>query len=197
MRELFQTFLAGDNAAFGAIYRELNPRLSAYCYKLAPNDWQDIVQELWEKIIALRTATNKVAIESPLSFMFQMARNLVVDRFRRRIETRELLETDSVQSDSPGTDERSDLTTVILESLERLPFDDREILVLNIYSGYSFAEIAAMQQRSTDAVWQQASRARKRLREFAVHDAKRLGIALPAMNSKVSEHLRVTERTTL
>jgi RNA polymerase sigma-70 factor, ECF subfamily len=180
MRELFQAFLSGDDAAFGEIYREVNPRISAYCYKLAPDVWQDVVQELWERVISMRSKRNTGRdIESPLSFLFQIARNLTTDHFRR------LHVTEDVSEDIAAEDHRTtDLETLVLESIERLPFDDREVLVLNIYSGYKFEEIAKIQDRSVDAVWQQASRARKKLREFVMQDAKRLGVALPAMSKK-------------
>ena len=118
-------------------------------------------------------------MESPLSFLFQIARNLTVDHFRRSHIT-EAMNDDIAAEDGRPTD----LETLILESLERLEFDDREVLVLNIYSGYKFEEIAKLQNRSVEAVWQQASRARKKLREFVVQDAKRLGIALPAIKKK-------------
>jgi RNA polymerase sigma-70 factor (ECF subfamily) len=183
MREQFQAFLAGDDAAFGEIYREVNPRISAYCYKLAPDVWQDVVQELWERVISLRSKRNSDRdIESPLSFLFQVARNLTVDHFRRSHITEEVTE-DIAAEEAPPTD----LETLVLESLERLPFDDREVLVLNIYSGYKFEEIAKIQNRKVDAVWQQASRARKKLREFVVQDAKHLGIEIPSVSPKKKE----------
>lgn len=180
MRELFQAFLSGDDAAFGEIYREMNPRVSAYCFKLAPDVWQDIVQELWERVISLRA--KHIDIESPLSFLFHVARNLTIDHFRRSVESRPILENDAT-TEEPA----HDLEALVLESLERLAFDDREVLVLNIYSGYKFDEIAKIQGRSTEAVWQQASRARKKLRQLVVEDAKRLGIALPETTQKQKE----------
>src|ERR1044071_4399626 len=100
MRELFQAFLAGDDAAFGEIYREVNPRISAYCYKLAPDAWQDVVQELWERVISLRTKRNVGnTIESPLSFLFQIARNLTVDHFRSTHPTEAV--TEAIAADDP------------------------------------------------------------------------------------------------
>jgi DNA-directed RNA polymerase specialized sigma24 family protein len=62
MRALFEKFLAGDDTAFAELYREMNPRLSAYCHKLvgsragsaAPRA-EDLMQELWERVIAMRS----------------------------------------------------------------------------------------------------------------------------------------------
>jgi DNA-directed RNA polymerase specialized sigma24 family protein len=51
-----------------------------------------------------------------------------------------------------------------LTALDALPFETREILVLNLYAGYRFDEIAAMLGKSPDAIWARASRGRAQLR---------------------------------
>ncbi len=197
MRELFQKFLSGDDAAFAEIYRECNPRLSAYCYKLAPQEWEDIMQELWERVIAMRSRSGSRAgrtapreIASPLAFLFQMLRNLSVDHFRRNVETTELTEEYS----DGETRASSDIECIILDAFEKLSFEDREVLVLNIYSGYKFGEIAEIQGKSVDAVWARASRARIRLREIVAADAKKLGISLPRTMSNNSVKSRAKEQ---
>ena len=181
---LFEQFLAGDNAAFAELYRELNPRLSAYCYKLAPDHFEDIMQEMWERVISMRNPSfsRKVQeVANPAAFLFRMLRNLAIDHFRRSKETRGLTEEDSTRTTPTVTD----LESLILEAFEKLSFDDREVLVLNIYSGYKFGEIAEMQSKSVDAVWACASRARARLRAIVIEDAKRAGISLPPMKQKI------------
>ncbi len=155
------------------------------------------MQELWERVIALRAkrgrggraggtdpstssgqALRESAIDSPLAFLFRMVKNLIIDNHRRSIETREIVE-DDMQTTSHAN---SDIECIILEAFEKLPFEDREVLVLNIYSGYKFGEIAEMQGKSVDAVWARASRARKQLRQIVMDDAKRLGLTLPGVN---------------
>jgi DNA-directed RNA polymerase specialized sigma24 family protein len=54
---------------------------------------------------------------------------------------------------------------MVLASLDELSFDHREVLILNIYCGYRFDEIAAMMGKSPDAIWARASRARAQLRK--------------------------------
>ncbi len=188
MREIFQSFIAGDDAAFTELYRELNPRLSAYCRKLAPasggpQSAEDIVQTVWERVIAMRTpafSRRGQGVVDPVAFLFRTARNLIIDQHRRSKETRELMDEDGEHEEQP-----SDLECIVLDALEKLSFDDREVLVLNIYSGYKFGEIAEMQGKSADAIWARASRARARLREIVMADAKRLGVALPVSNCEV------------
>ena len=177
--EAFQSFLTGDNTAFSVVYRELNPRFSAYCYKVSTANADDLMQELWERVIALRS-TNMQHVVSPVAFLFRMLRNLVIDQHRRSKDEISL-EEGAISMETPTGRETTDLETIILEALEKLPEADKEILVLNIYSGYKFGEIAEMLGKSSDAVWQQASRARTKLRTIVLEDAKRLHIALPPM----------------
>jgi RNA polymerase sigma factor (sigma-70 family) len=197
MRALFEKFLAGDNAAFAELYREMNPRLSAYCHKFARGNADDLMQELWERVIGLRKKGSPSSargggwgVESPLAFLFRMLKNLAIDAHRKG--KNEIPLDNNVEDVSHAThpshrtqlDEPSDIECIILDALEKLSQNDREVLVLNIYSGYNFGEIAEMQGKTTDAIWQQASRARKQLRKIVIEDAKRIGIALPKMSER-------------
>ncbi len=185
---LFEAFLAGNDAAFAELYRYLNPRLSAYCHKLSRDNAEDLMQELWERVIAMRSPAGrkrKLEVVNPSAFLFRMLKNLTIDHYRGSqallgtavsIDEAEMPET--TMHDSHG----SDIETIVIDALEQLPPDDRELLVLNIYSGYSFGEIGEMVGKSTDAIWKQASRARMKLRTIVIEEAKRTGIALPPMN---------------
>ncbi len=194
---LFEAFLAGNNSAFAELYHDINPRLSAYCHKLvgsragsaAPRA-DDLMQELWERVIAMRSpAFNKKKLEiiNPTAFLFRMLKNLAIDHYRSRAFQGALVSLeDSPYPEGYGyeshDDVPSDIEALILDSLEKLPKEDHEVLVLNIYSGYSFGEIAEMLGKSSDAIWQQASRARVKLRKIVIEDAQRMGVALPSMN---------------
>src|SRR5205085_12570261 len=112
-------------------------------------------------------------VDAPLAFLFRMLKNLSIDHFRRRTETVELKDAHDQPEYSSTT---TDLEGQILDALEKLSFEDREVLVLNIYSGYKFGEIAEMQSRTAEAIWAQASRARVKLREIVVADARQAGI---------------------
>jgi RNA polymerase sigma factor (sigma-70 family) len=190
MRALFEKFLAGDDAAFAELYREMNPRLSAYCHKLAPGKADDLMQELWERVIAMRSPSSARGggrgVESPLAFLFRMLKNLVIDEHRRgknEIGLDDEVTNGTLPFATSDYDEQTDIECIILDALEKLSRDDREVLVLNIYSGYNFGEIAEMLNATPEAVWQRASRARVKLRKIVIEDAKRMGVALPKINS--------------
>ena len=54
---------------------------------------------------------------------------------------------------------------LVNSSLDTLKFEDKELLVLNMYCGYRFDEIATMMGMSPNAIWTRASRARAQLRD--------------------------------
>ncbi len=202
LNSVFEAFLAGDDAAFAELYRELNPRLSAYCHKLVRSSQagstapraDDLMQELWERVIAMRSRAGSTAprgVMNPTAFLFRMLKNLAIDEHRKTKNEISIDEHSSHEThESYGINEQesqeSDIECIILEALEKLSPDDREVLVLNIYSGYNFGEIAEMLEKSPDAIWQRASRARAKLRKIVIEDAKRLGVALPRMNGNAS-----------
>jgi len=183
----FDRFLAGDNAAFAELYRELNPRLSAYCYKVSPAGTDDLMQQLWERVIAMRDHGKRAPIASPAAFLFQMLRNLQIDEHRKTkyaVSLEDFPESSAAHLEVSG---ESEMEAIVLEAFEKLEAEDKEILVLNIYSGYKFGEIAEMLQISNDAAWQRASRARTRLRSLVETDAKKLGISIPKKTRKEKE----------
>lgn len=182
LRDAFEAFLGGDDAAFAALYREVNPRLSAYCHKLYAVNAEDLMQALWERLVTMRNSGERTAVVSPLAFLFRMLKNLAIDEHRR---TKEEISLTAVE-DPTGMygiiyeAHTSPLEALILEAFEKLEAGDKELLTLNIYGGYKFGEIADMLGLTNDAVWQRASRARKRLKAIVEADARRLEIALPA-----------------
>jgi RNA polymerase sigma factor (sigma-70 family) len=190
LSRLFEAFLAGNDAAFAELYHDINPRLSAYCHKLSPGHADDLMQELWERVIAMRSPTfnkKKLEVINPTAFLFRMLKNLAIDEYRKRKNEISLDEDGTnvshlVTSVTFDSKESTEIEAIIFEALEKLSSDDREVLVLNIYSGYSFGEIAEMLGKSTDAIWQQASRARVKLRNIVIDDAKRMGVALPRID---------------
>jgi RNA polymerase sigma factor (sigma-70 family) len=191
----FEAFLAGDNSAFAPLYRELNPRLSTYCHKLSPGHTDDLMQELWERVIAMKQRADRTKariVDSPQAFLFRMLKNLAIDQ-HRKIKNEIALNGDMEDAShathpsySTKLEESTDIECIILDALEKLPADDREVLVLNIYSGYDFGEIAEMLGKSADAIWQRASRARVKLRKIVIEDANRMGVPLPRMNGSMT-----------
>jgi RNA polymerase sigma-70 factor (ECF subfamily) len=172
--ELFARFLRGDDNAAMQLFQTYNRRLFVYCAKIVSSNHvaEDICQEVWEKVLRLRQQ-NPTDIQNPAGFLFTIARNLCLNfvKLRKHTVPIESVEEYNIPlSVQPGD---SSMEELIGSSLDCLRFEDRELLVLNMYCGYRFDEIAAMLGISANAVWTRASRARAQLREIVTRMMKK------------------------
>lgn len=120
-------------------------------------DAEDLLQEVFFEVIAAYRLTEPV--EQWSAWMFRVARNRIIDFFRKRkyremsgeAQTgtddagRRMLE-EVLPSASAGPAEayaRNVLLEAIEDALEELPEDQREVFVAHEVSGHSFKEIAA------------------------------------------------------
>ena len=163
---LMQAFMAGDDDAFSALFDRHNERLYLYSARLLGNSTsaEDVIQEVWERVIRLRAEPQE--IHNPAGFLLTIARNLSLNLLKKKKRQRLLeqeVKRESLQEVRVGSD---DLKDIVIEGLNSLPMKYREVLVLNLYSGYNFDEIAEMLEISTDAAWKRASRGRKELRDI-------------------------------
>lgn len=169
---LLSRHLEGDDSAFVELFNRHNNRLFAYCLKMVGRSEvaEDLTQELWEKVIRLRQQPK--SIENPVGFFLTMARNLSLNHLKASARTSRF--DDLPESAHPTDDlrERSEMEEIVVAALATLPMDYREVLILNMYSGYGFDEIAVMLGKSPEAIWKRASRAREKLRAEVV---KRMG----------------------
>jgi RNA polymerase sigma-70 factor (ECF subfamily) len=167
---LLERFQAGDNAAFADLFDRHNNRLFVYCLKMVGSREQarDLTQELWERVIRLRASGQRII--NPLGFFLTIARNLSLNHLKARRDHASLASLPESAHPVEALHQRSELEELILAALDLLPFDQREVLVLNIYCGYTMEEIAAMLGKSPDAIWKRASRARQRLRRMVTDD---------------------------
>jgi RNA polymerase sigma factor (sigma-70 family) len=167
---LFRDFLGGDDVAAIKVFRKFHRRLFVYCSKVlgSPEQAEDVVGEVWERIVKLRS--NPPEVHSPIGFLLKIARNLCLNHIRSRREHTSLGAMDESDHPTYSPDVRSEMEERLIGALDALPFETREILVLNAYCGYRFDEIATMLDKSPEAVWARASRARAQLRRMVLED---------------------------
>lgn len=163
---LLDRFVDGDDRAFLELFRRHNPRLLLYAMKILGDRLraEDVTQESWERLIHLRSS--RQSLRNPMGFLLRVARNLCIDSHRARRHHVALDELSESAHPTSSSQPMSELEEIALESLEQLPFEQREVLVLNYYCGYRFEEIATMLGRTPEAVWARASRGRARLRQI-------------------------------
>jgi RNA polymerase sigma-70 factor (ECF subfamily) len=163
---VFERFMRGDDSAAILLFKKFNRSIFLYAAKLLGNSEQaeDICQEVWERVIALRTKPRQLI--NPAGFLFTITRNLCFNQLQVRKRTVSL---DTIEERylptamNPGMSSTEEL---VMTALDALKFEDRELLVLNMYCGYKFDEIATLLELSPGAVWTRASRARAKLREI-------------------------------
>jgi RNA polymerase sigma-70 factor (ECF subfamily) len=149
--ELFDRFRTGDNSSFSELFRRHNPKLFLYCVKILGNrqSAEDMTQEAWEKVIELR-ANTETEVRNPSGFLLRIARNLCIDHLRKN---KRMITTDEIdESATPmfATPQQGELEEIAVAALDHLPYDYREVLILNLYCGYRYDEIASMLDRTPD-----------------------------------------------
>lgn len=174
--ELFRQFLLGDDGAFALFHQRHSSRLRLYCRKML-NDAagaQDIEQEAWIRMIDMRRKP-PANLGNPVGLVLRIARNLCLDELKApRTTRRDSLEKIdlSLHTVPPVQPDRTSLEDLALLCLDRLDVIYREPLILHLYCGYSFEEIAGMMNASPEAVWKRASRGRKKLRKMIEREMK-------------------------
>lgn len=171
---LIDAVMQGDRAAFTSLFECHNERIFLYCARVLGDAarGEDVAQEVWVRLIRLARRRRKKAIRHPLPFLYRIARNLCLNALRdgRRLEVRDHQELESLQAEriTPGAGREE----ILRHALSLIPLKYREVLVLNAWSGYDFAEIGVMLGISKEAAWKRASRGRRLLKEMIEREEK-------------------------
>jgi RNA polymerase sigma factor (sigma-70 family) len=134
-------------------------RLRNFIRRWIPNDAdaEDILQEVFYELVSAVRFTEP--IEQIGAWLFRVARNRIIDRFRKNkrqaavgttVEDQETGERFSLEDLLPSPDlgpdaayARSLLTEELADALDELPEEQREIFIEHEIEGRSFKEIAA------------------------------------------------------
>ena len=148
-------------------------------------DAEDILQEVFYEFVEAYRLMKP--IEQVSGWLFRVARNRIIDLFRRRKtgslgdpvsvgeDGEELLLQDLLQSPEPGPDAvyaRSVLLEELDEALDELPGRQREVFIAHEVEGRSFKDISAETGVSVNTLIARKHRAVVHLRERlqAIHD---------------------------
>lgn len=133
-------------------------------------DIDDVVQEAYMRLLKARAAGE---VASPKAFLFAVARNLALDRFRHRQVSRaeSLVESEALavleESDGiPETVAHNQELEILTEAIQSLPDRCRQIFTLRKVYGLSQAEIAAKLGVSENTVSAQLTIGVKKCMEF-------------------------------
>lgn len=124
-------------------------------------DAEDIVQASFEK---LWNKKDRVEAERAKAYLFAIAHNTMIDWLRRN-----KFVYSSDQLPSLGTSRESDsfeLREIVDRALDALSTQQREIVLLRDYEGYSYQEIGEIMQLTESQVKVYIFRARKKMQEI-------------------------------
>lgn len=162
-QQLFERFISGDENAMMDLFDRHHHRIYLYCFKILGNreTAEDIAQEHWLRLI--RYLRGNAEVTSPVSLMLTIARNLCLNHLR--VSRPQVSIDEILESEHPVIFPRelSHMEELVVLSLPKLPFAQREVLVLHAYCGYRFEDIANMLGQPIGTVRMRASRARAHL----------------------------------
>lgn len=136
-----------DQSAFELLFRYFAPRIKSYCLKLGADasEAEEITQEamvsLWRN--AEQFDPSKAA---PSTWVFTIARNLVIDRFRKsRRPQFDFNDPALVPEDQPPPDrliEQTELQENVRQIMDTLSSNERDVLLLSFFENLSHFEIS-------------------------------------------------------
>lgn len=125
---------------------------------------EDILQEVFIRVhrhLCCQPDWNK-----PESWFYQIARNLIIDHYRRRRELVELSDTLPAEPALPEEDPEAELALSLKDMIDELPEPYRQALLLTEYQGLSQKQLAESQGLSLSGAKSRVQRAREKLRDM-------------------------------
>jgi RNA polymerase sigma-70 factor (ECF subfamily) len=124
---------------------------------------EDLLQEVFLRIHArMDTLSDSNRLES---WVYQIARNAIIDHYRRRRDLAEIPETLPEEDRSVEPDAAETLAASMREMVEALPEPYRQALVLTEYEGLTQAELARRLNISLSGAKSRVQRARQKIKE--------------------------------
>ena len=171
-RELMRRCVEGDRQAFATLYSHYAPLLFKAVFPLtnkSKEDTEEIIQELFVKIWDRRD--NMLTIQSFRPFVFRMARNRVIDWYRKNESKRNYCAFYSEKYRDEAVSVTDDLLfeeyyAIAMEAIAKLPPRQKQIFNLRHTEDLSLSEIAGELRISLDAVKKQLYQATRFVREY-------------------------------
>jgi RNA polymerase sigma-70 factor (ECF subfamily) len=171
-RVLMQRCVEGDRQAFAILYSHYAPLLYKAVFPLtnkSKEDTEEIIQELFVKVWDRRD--NMLTIQSFRPFIFRMARNRVIDWYRRNESKRNYCTFYSENYRDEAASVTDDLLfeeyyAIAMRAIAKLPPRQKQIFNLRHTDDLSLSEIAGVLRISLHAVKKQLYQATRFVREY-------------------------------
>jgi RNA polymerase sigma-70 factor (ECF subfamily) len=169
LKELILSAKDGDKGAFEEVYSTYYIPLYRYILTRLKNkqESEDMAQVVFIKIWNSLPTWNE-SHTSPLSFFFTVARNTLIDHFRKNARRKEVVSDEEVAKTSENhtadTSNARELKEVLNQAISELTDDQQEVINLIYTHDRTYTEVAEITGKNEDAIRQTHSRAIKRLR---------------------------------
>ncbi len=155
-----------DPRRFGDLYERHFARIYAFVARRVASraDAEDLTADVFQRALAFLPRFQWRG--APFAaWLFQIAANVIADRFQKIGRERPLEDSDEAGLCGPSQTEGLEARVELFGLVDLLPDDQRRVVVLRFAEEKSIREIAAQLQRSEGAVKQLQFRALKALRE--------------------------------
>jgi RNA polymerase sigma-70 factor (ECF subfamily) len=142
---------------YGRVYRFIRRRGAS------SQDAEDLTQEVFEAALAA-FADQRLVGEPSLPWLYTVAERRLIGAWRRSQKT-ESLDADSTPGLPSAESYGNRVSAALLVGLNRLPRGQREVVVLKLFHGLPFAEIASRLDISEEACRMRLSRGLATLRD--------------------------------
>ncbi len=161
---------SGDDVAWATLYRWLAPQVLGFLHSARVPDAEDVLGEVFLEV-ARRIGRFKGDARGFRAWVFTIARSRRVDSIRRRARRpEEPLDGPTIETYKSSDDVEGEALAIVsldelLSVLDRLTYDQSEVLVLRALGGWTAREIGEITGRSTGSVEQLQHRALAALRD--------------------------------
>ena len=157
----------GDLDKLGILYERYNKRIYNYFIRSTADysESGDLTQNVFIRILKYRGSYQKE--KSFETWIFQIARNLVKDHFKKmrvtysREENREEL-PEMIHE----VDDKMEKENKLYQAIEKLPEDKKDLILMSKFQGLKYEQIAEIRSTSVSAIKVQVHRTIKHLREI-------------------------------
>lgn len=160
----------GDEEAFLELYQNYDAKIETFVYSriYASRDAEDLIAEIWEKIIFhLKNFKGKFA-DSFKSWIFTIARNTLINFYKKNSTSKENLTIEQMENLLFYDFEKDDFyqSKELYAFVEQLPDQQAQTVKLKYFEDFKNKEIAQKLQVSEKTVASNLSRALKKLFEM-------------------------------
>ena len=147
--------------------REIIPRLRRFAVSLTRNSSSadDLVQASLER--ALSGWSGKRAVGDVRAWLFAILYRQFLDAHRRSRRYARMLELFTGRDDAEPSTERTVIAQSTLQAFDRLPAEQRALLLMVSVEGLSYKEVAQILNVPSGTVMSRLSRARQALRQLS------------------------------